>query len=126
MRRVRAPGEPEYAELQVTSNYTFLTGASHPEELVIAAAMLGHSAIALTDHHSLAGIVRAHVAAKEHGIQLLVGARLSLWHEAWWPLHDEPPADCTPTGLLVYATDRAAYGRLCRLLTQGKRRAPKG
>jgi error-prone DNA polymerase len=100
-----------YAELQVTSNFTFLTGASHPDELVQQAAMLGYRAIAITDRNSLAGIVRAHVAAKEIGIPLAIGCRLEIYPDL---------------SILVYPTSRAAYGRLCRLLTLGKRRAEKG
>ncbi len=100
-----------YAELAVTSNFTFLTGASHPEELVERAAQLGHRAVAITDTNSLAGVVRAHVAAKQVGIPLVVGCRLVLRD------------GCT---LLLYPTDVASYSRLCRLLTLGKRRAPKG
>jgi error-prone DNA polymerase len=100
-----------YAELQVTSNFTFLTGASHPQELVETAAALGLAALALTDRNSLAGIVRAHTAAKAAGLRLVAGCRLDL--------SDGP-------GLLCWPTDRAGYGRLCRLLTLGKRRAPKG
>ncbi len=100
-----------YAELQVTSNFSFLRGASHPEELVECAAELGHKAIALTDRNSLAGIVRAHTAARRLGLRLVVGARLDL--------EDAP-------SLLVYPADRAAYARLSTLLTLGKRRASKG
>src|SRR5215472_8236041 len=100
-----------YAELQVTTNFSFLRGASHPDELVVTAAALGHSAIAITDHNSLAGIVRAHHAAKEVGLRLIVGCRLDLRDG---------------TSLLIFPKDRAAYGRLTRLLTLGKRRAPKG
>ncbi|MGH6930084.1 MAG: PHP domain-containing protein, partial [Dongiaceae bacterium] len=100
-----------YAELQVTTNFSFLRGASHPPELALAAAALGHAAIAATDRNTLAGVVRAHAAAKEIGLRFVVGARLDL--------QDAP-------SLLVYPTDRAAYGRLSRLLTTGKRRAPKG
>ena len=107
-----------YAELQVTSNFSFLRGASHPEELVERAAALGHEAVAITDVNSLAGIVRAHLAAKEAGIPLAVGCRLEL-SAAWGREPSVFP-------VLVYPTDRAAYGRLCRLLTVGKRRAPKG
>ncbi|HEY0838189.1 MAG TPA: error-prone DNA polymerase [Azospirillum sp.] len=100
-----------YAELQVTTNFTFLEGASHPDELALTAAALGHAALAVTDRNALAGVVRAHVAAKQHGLRLVVGCRL----------------DLTDAGsLLAYPTDRAAYGRLARLLTVGKRRAPKG
>lgn len=102
---------PAYAELQVTTNYSFLRGASHPEELVLAAAALGNQAIAVTDRNSLAGVVRAHAAARRAGIRLVVGARLDLT--------DGPSLLCLPT-------DRAAYGRLARLLTVGKRRAAKG
>ncbi|CAN5451358.1 hypothetical protein BH09PLA1_BH09PLA1_25630 [soil metagenome] len=101
----------DYAELDVTSNFTFLRGASHPDELVYNAAELGYRAIAITDHHTLAGVVRAHAAAKSCGIKLLIGSRI--------PLIDGPE-------LLVWATDRAAYGRLCRMLTLGKRRTEKG
>src|SRR6516164_2655735 len=100
-----------YAELQVNTNFSFLRGASHPDELVVTAAALGHQAIAITDHNSLAGIVRAHHAAKEVGIRLVVGCRLDLRDN---------------TSLLAFPEDRAAYGRLTRLLTSGKRRAPKG
>jgi error-prone DNA polymerase len=100
-----------YAELQATSNFSFLRGASHPDELVAAAAVLGHDAIAITDRNSVAGLVRAHHAAKTVGIRLVIGVRLDL-------------AD--GTSLLAYPEDRAAYSRLTRLLTLGKRRAPKG
>src|SRR5437899_1755898 len=100
-----------YAELQVASNFSFLRGASHPDELVVTAAALGHAAIAITDRNSFAGIVRAHHAAKTIGIRLVVGCRLDLRDG---------------TSLLAFPEDRAAYGRLCRLLTLGKRRAPKG
>jgi error-prone DNA polymerase len=100
-----------YAELQVTSNFSFLRGASHPEELVARAAELGLAAVAITDRNSLAGVVRAHIAAKAAGVRLLVGARLDFT--------GGPSALCLPT-------DRAAYGRLSQLLTRGKRRAPKG
>ena len=100
-----------YAELQVTSNFDFLRGASHPEELAARAASLGLAAIAITDRNSLAGVVRAHLVARETGLKPVIGARLEL-------------ADGLST--LCFPTDRAAYGRLCRLLTVGKRRAPKG
>src|SRR6266851_2968678 len=100
-----------YAELQVTTNFSFLRGAAHPDELVVTAAASGHRAIAITDRNSLAGIVRAHHAAKEVGIRLVVGCRLDLRDS---------------TSLLAFPEDRAAYGRLTSLLTLGKRRAPKG
>ncbi len=103
-----------FAEVQTTSNFTFLHGGSHPEELVERAARLGYRGLALTDTHTLAGIVRAHVAAKAVGLPLAVGARLELQTE----FHR--------LRVLAYPTDRASYGRLCRLLTLGKRRAAKG
>jgi error-prone DNA polymerase len=110
-----APGRAHrYAELAVTSNFSFLRGASHPDELIRRAAELGLHAIAITDHHTLAGIVRAHIAAREHGVRLVVGTRIGIG------------SDAAPLSLLLYPTDRASYGRLCRLLTIGKRRAPKG
>ncbi len=100
-----------YAELQTLTNFTFLRGASHPQELALAASELGMAAFAVTDRNTLAGVVRAHAAAKELGVRFIVGARLDL--------QDAP-------SLLAYPTDRAAYGRLSRLLTIGRRRAPKG
>ncbi len=102
-----------YAELAVTSNFSFLRGASHPDELAIQAATLGYHAIAITDRNSLAGVVRAHIAAKDARIRLIVGCRLVFQDVDW-------------LSLLVYPTNRAAYGQLCQLLTLGKRRATKG
>ncbi|MGB2986051.1 MAG: error-prone DNA polymerase [Phycisphaerae bacterium] len=109
----RRHGHTPYVELAVTSNFTFLTGASHPDQFVYRAAELGYRAIAVTDRNTLAGIVRAHVAAKEVDIQFMVGCRLAFTEPDW-------------LSILVYPTSREAYGRLCRLLTLGKRRAPKG
>jgi error-prone DNA polymerase len=100
-----------YAELQVTTHFSFLRGASSPEELFATAALLGIPTLGMVDRGSLAGVVRAHEAAKTTGVGLVVGVRLD-------------PANGPP--LLVYPTDRAAYGRLCRLLTIGKARAGKG
>lgn len=111
---VAPPPQPPYAELVVTSNYSFLRGGSFPDELVFRAAELGYRSIAITDHNTLAGVVRAHMAAKQvkdAGIQLIIGSRLVLV--------DSPD-------VIVWPTNRAAYGRLCRLLTLGKRRAIKG
>ncbi len=101
----------QYAELQVTTYFSFLRGASSPIELFEQAKALGIEALGICDRNSLAGMVQAHVAAKETGIRLVVGCRLDL-------------ADFAP--VLVYSTDRAAYGRLCRLLSLGKARAGKG
>ena len=98
------------AELHALSNFSFLEGASHPEELVATAKALGLEALAITDRNTLAGVVRAHVAAKAVGQRLIVGARLDL--------QDASSLVCLPT-------DRAAYGQLCRLLSLGQSRAPK-
>ena len=100
-----------YAELSVTSNFTFLVGASHPEELVARAQELGLAAVAITDKNTFAGIVRGHAAAKDLRVRFIVGTRLA-------------PADSPD--ILAYPKTRKGYGNLCRLLTIGKRRAPKG
>ena len=102
---------PGYAELQCSSHFSFLRGASSCGELFERAASLGIEALAITDRNSLGGIVRAHEAAKELGVRLIIGCRLDL-------------AD--GMSLLVYPTDRPAYARLCRLLSLGKGRAGKG
>lgn len=101
----------KYTELQVTSNFTFLRGGSHPEELVEQAALLGYNAIAITDRNTLAGIVRAHAAARIHSVRLIVGCRLEL-------------LDGSP--LLAFPTDLPAYGRLSALLSEGNMRTEKG
>ncbi|WP_118972886.1 error-prone DNA polymerase [Taibaiella koreensis] len=100
-----------YTELQITTNFTFLRGGSHPEELVAHAATLGYTAIAITDHNTLAGVVRAHTAAREHNMRVIPGCRLNLL--------DGP-------GLLAYPTHREAYSRLSALLTEGNLRTEKG
>lgn len=100
-----------YAELQVTTHFSFLRGASSAEELFAQAALLGLPALGIADCHSLAGIVRAHEAAKATGVRLVVGCRLDLAEGA---------------AVLVYPVDRDAYARLCRLLTLGKGRGGKG
>jgi error-prone DNA polymerase len=102
---------PAYAELQVTTNFSFLRGASHPEELVVQAGALGLAGLAVTDRNSLAGVVRAHQQAKELGVRCLVGCRLDL---------------VDGISLLCWPTDRPAYARLSSLLTHGKRLAAKG
>ncbi len=113
---------PPYAELHCRSNFSFLTGASHPEELVQRAHTLGYSALALTDECSLAGVVRAHGEAKRVGLHLIVGASMQL---------------CLPAGkgedqgapharLLLLATSRRGYGNLSQWITVCRRRAAKG
>jgi error-prone DNA polymerase len=110
-RRSSRASKPRYAELQCLTNYSFLRGASHPDELVKRAAELGYAALAITDHNSLAGVVRAHGAAKAVGLKLLIGAEIT-------------PEDALP--VLLYAPDRKAYGQLARLITRGRRLAEKG
>jgi error-prone DNA polymerase len=100
-----------YIPLWTKSNYSFLEGASHPEELVTRAAELGLPAVAITDRDGLYGIVRAPVKARELGLRLLVGAQVTV---------------ATGERLLLLVRDRAGYRQLCRLLTTGRRRSPKG
>ena len=101
-----------FAELCVTTNFSFLRGGSHPEELVRHAKHLGLSGIGVADRNTLAGVVRGHVMAKQEGLRYVVGCRLVF-------------TDGTPD-IIAWPTSREAYGRLCRLLTEGNRRAPKG
>ena len=106
-----------YAELATATNFSFLRGASHPEELVAQAAQLGLAGIGIADRNSVAGVVRAHVYAREHradigAFKVVAGARLVF-------------ADGTPD-IIAYPQDRAAWGRLCRMLTQANMRAEKG
>jgi error-prone DNA polymerase len=105
------PLSTPYAELHCKTNFSFLRGAAHPEELVDRAADLGYRALAVTDRNSLAGVVRMHLAAKQRGLKLLIGAEIV-------------PLDAPPVVLL--APTREAYGRLSRLITTGRRRAVKG
>ncbi|MDA1118872.1 MAG: error-prone DNA polymerase, partial [Proteobacteria bacterium] len=102
---------PEYTELHCLSNFSFLRGASHPEELVERAAALGYSALALTDECSLAGVARAHVAARERWFKLIIGSELELEDGM---------------RLVLLATDRRSYGALSTLITAGRRRERKG
>ena len=101
----------DYTELQVTTNFSFLRGGSHPAELVMQAATYGYKAIGITDHNSLAGIVRAYAAAKKFGVRLITGCRLDLQNGI---------------SLLAYPTDKEAYANLCSLLTKGNMRTTKG
>ncbi len=100
-----------YAELHCVSNFTFLRGASKPEELVESAAQLGYRAIAITDECSMAGVVRAHTQAKQSGIHLIIGTELALDHGF---------------KLILLARDHAGYTSLCQLITGARRRADKG
>ncbi|MFT8720428.1 error-prone DNA polymerase [Acetobacter sp.] len=102
---------PSYVELQTCTNFSFLRGACHPDELFSRAARLGFQALGVTDHNTVAGIVRAHAAAQAHGVRLLPGARLDL---------------TDGSVLLAYPVDRTGWGQLCRLLTLGHRRGERG
>ena len=109
--------EPRFAELAAMTNFSFLRGASHPEEMVARAAELKFAGVGIADRNTLAGVVRAHVFARENvatmgGMRVVPGARLAF-------------IDGAPD-VLAYPKDRAAYGRLCRILTAGNLRAPKG
>lgn len=100
-----------YTELQVTSNFSFLRGASHPEELMQQASNYGYREIAITDRNTLAGVVRAYAAAKSKGIRLITGCRLDL---------------IDGVSLLAYPTNKSSYEQLCTLLTKGNLRTEKG
>lgn len=100
-----------YTELHCKSNFSFLEGASHADELFQRASELGYAGLAITDRNSLAGIVRAHTASKENNLRLIVGAEIN-------------PVDGPP--VVVWPSDRAAYGRLCRLISRGRLRREKG
>jgi error-prone DNA polymerase len=112
-RRVRlsAESEPAYVELQVTTHFSFLRGASSRPRSCSRRALLELPALGIVDRNSVAGIVRAWDAEKATGVRAIIGCRLDL---------------TDGTALLVYPTDRAAYGRMCRLLSVGKGRAGKG
>ena len=97
-----------YAELQVTTHFSFLRGASSCDELFAAAALLGYEALGVTDRNSVAGMVRAHIAAKATGVRLVPGCRLDL---------------IGGDSLLVWPEDRAGWSRLTRLLSIGNARA---
>ncbi len=123
-----------YVPLWVKSNFSFLEGASHPEELVAEARTLGLPALALTDRDGVPGVVRAHVAAREHGLPLIIGSELTV------ALTVPPPRLATSDGLLtaddlarhpresllLLAENRTGYANLCQLVTLGRRRCVKG
>ncbi|WP_455205942.1 error-prone DNA polymerase [Kaarinaea lacus] len=101
----------DYAELHCISNFTFLRGASHPEELVTRAAQLGYQTLAITDECSLAGVVRAHIAAKAHQLPLIIGSEFQIQRQERF---------------VLLATNRESYGALAQLITVARRNAPKG
>ena len=102
---------PAYAELHCCSSFSFLKGASFPEELVKQAAHLGYSALAITDECSMAGVVRAHAEAKKTGLHLLIGSEFTL---------DDG------LRLVCLAMNHNGYGNLCELITLARQRAEKG
>ncbi|MBS0317997.1 MAG: error-prone DNA polymerase, partial [Proteobacteria bacterium] len=111
---------PQYAELRCLTNFSFLRGASQPEELVERAKQLGYAALAVADECSMAGIVRAHGAAKRVGLRLLVGSQFELdWGEA-------SGDDAAPFTLTVLACNLIGYGNLCQFITKLRRASPKG
>jgi error-prone DNA polymerase len=122
-----------YVPLWCKSNFSFLEGASHPSELVERAHHLGLEHMALTDRDGVYGIVRAHVRARELGVRLIVGAQVTVGlpdHAAGAPARardaNASPLPRAPSPLLLAAQDRGGYANLCRLLTTGRRRSPKG
>ncbi|HKW83389.1 MAG TPA: PHP domain-containing protein, partial [Burkholderiaceae bacterium] len=128
-------GLPGYAELHCRSNFSFLTGASHPAELIDRARRLGYAALAITDECSLSGVVRAHVAAREHGFHLIVGCEMQLHlpavqkpktgaRETRTLGFDEPGA--RHARLVLLAQTRRGYGNLSHWVTVARRRAAKG
>jgi error-prone DNA polymerase len=113
---------PAYAELHCRSNFSFLSGASHPEELVERAHALGYAALALTDECSLAGVVRAHAEAKRLGLHLIIGSEIQLTQPAVKGKPDAPPGP----RLVLLAQTRRGYGNLAQWVTVARRRAAKG
>ncbi len=107
---------PAYAELQTVSNYSFLRGASCPEDLIERGAKLGYAAMAITDECSVAGVVKAHVEAKDLGLHLLIGSQMMV----------TPDDHSPPFNLIVLAMNKNGYGNLCELITAGRMRGKKG
>ena len=103
----RTTSPVDYAELHCKTNFSFLEGASHPDELVNRAMSLDYTGLAVTDRNSVSGVVRAHIAAKKVGLKLIIGAEVTL-------------TDADP--IVLWAMNREGYGRLCRLLTRGRRK----
>ena len=108
---------PDYAELLCCSNFSFLRGASHAEELVLRAQAMGYTALAITDECSMAGVVRAHLAAQEAGLKLLIGTELRI---------TAPELACGGFTLVLLARHRQGYGQLCELITAARGREQRG
>ena len=107
---------PAYAELQTFSHHSFLRGASSPEQLIERAAKLDYQALAITDECSVAGVVKAHLAAKELGMPLIIGSQLTI----------TPDDGSAPFTLIMLVMNKKGYGDLCELITLGRMRAEKG
>ncbi|WP_374728711.1 PHP domain-containing protein [Caballeronia fortuita] len=134
------PALPDYAELFAFSNFSFLHGASHGEELVLRASQLGYAGLAITDECSVAGVVRAHVQAKEEKLPLIIGSYFRLVHArhgadngpknrpAAGPASGPTlgPTSGPAFGLILLAQNREGYGNLCELITLARMRATKG
>lgn len=117
---------PPYAELRCLSNFSFLRGASRPEELVERAQALGYSALGMTDECTLAGIVRAHVQAKASGLKLLVGSQFEVAHQADQNSTDKKRCDFGSSfNLVVLARNLNGYGNLCEFITALRRATKK-
>ena len=112
-----SPFLPAYAELHALSHFSFQRGASSPDEMVARAAALGYSALAITDECSMAGVVRAHLAAQEAGLKLLIGTELRI---------SAPELACGGFTLVLLARNRRGYGQLCELITAARSREQRG
>ena len=116
---------PAYAELLAISNYSFLQGGSHPEELVERAQALGYSAITISDECSLAGVVRAHVRAKQRAMPLIIGSQCRMDQDHTQRLDHSASLGNTDR-LLLLAMDRQGYAHLSQAISQARQQAPKG
>ena len=117
-------GLPDYAELRCVSTFSFLVGASQPEELVQRAAQMGYRALALTDECSVAGIVRAHVEAKKADLKLLIGSQFAVTPPVGEG--EDHPDEPGPFSLVVLACHLDGYGNLCQFITKLRRASEKG
>ncbi|GAA4873517.1 error-prone DNA polymerase [Ferrimonas pelagia] len=129
----RKPSQVAYAELHCHSNYSFLYSASHPDELVARAAELGYQALAITDECSMAGVVKAHQAAKRHDLQLIIGSSFVLpgpaaANDEASPVEQAQTVRDSADGhmVILLAQSRTGYGQICRLITTARRRCDKG
>jgi len=120
------PPLPRYAELRCLSNFSFLKGASQPEELVQRAKSQRYSALAITDECSMAGVVRAHVAAKEAKLPLIIGSQFRVQPDGSGQAQQGSSDAAREFDLVILATSLNGYGNLCQLITRLRRASPKG